>query len=90
MLDEGLEVIPVEGRKLDLMRDAGRQRRMNLHPQSSSEAGKADEPERSRASGVEGEVEKAREVRKEAVGEMLGFIDDDDRDGVLFVEEADQ
>ena len=88
MLDEGAEVVALEGEELHVGNDAGVEGCVELHAEAASEAGKADEPEGGEAAPVEGEVEEASEVGEEAIREVLGFIDDDNGSGVLLVDEV--
>jgi hypothetical protein len=51
--------------------------------------GVADQPDGHQIAGVEGEVHKGRQVPEELQGEVLGFIDDPDRQEVFAVQIGD-
>jgi hypothetical protein len=86
VLDGRAERLAVERLHVELDSDARAEGGVLLHVKSAREVRQADEPEGDEIAAVEGEVEKAREVEQEHVGEVLGLVENDDGRGAALVD----
>jgi hypothetical protein len=89
VVDERGEVFAAEGLEVDATDDARRKGSMVLHPQARGESRQADKPDGEQGLAVEGVVEEAAEVDEEAVGEKVRFIEHQNRERVLLLDEVD-
>ena len=84
------KVGPVERLEADLHRDARAKRLVLLQVQPLDERRQAHQPHGHQLAAVEGEVEKARQVRQERVGEHLRLVEHDDGRHAALVDHVHQ
>lgn len=90
VLDGGAEHVAVERLEPKLDGDARAEGGVLLHVQAAGERRQTDEPERQEVTAVEREVEKPTKVEEEVVGEVLGLIENDQRDRGALVDHVDE
>ncbi len=90
VVDGGQEGVAIQGFQVDALGDAHPQGDVLLHAQGALQGGETDEPEREQVAAVEGEVEEAAEIGEEAVGEVLGLINDEDDGGAALIGQVAQ
>ena len=90
MVDHGAEDFASERIEVNVVHDAHGQRGMLLHAQVSRQGRQSHQPQSKQIAAIKGEVEERREIDQEGIGEILPFVEDENRRDAPLVDQVQQ